>query len=91
MTEDILCAYETRRVDTCLTYLVDNVFVGHDAAAAKKFAGETYHVKKPIEQEAEGSSADEDDEEPSTMLDKVRLRVYEFIRESHSQQYLPRI
>ena len=58
---------------------VDNIFVGHDAAAAKKFADETYHVKKAVEKEAEGSS-DDDDEEPTTLLDKARLRVYEFIR-----------
>jgi calnexin len=38
-------------------------------------------VKKTIEKEAEGST-DEEDEEPSTMLDKIRLRVYEFLRES---------
>lgn len=62
--------------------LFDNIFVGHDAAAAKTFAKETYHVKKPVEQEAEGSSPDEDDEEAgATLVDKIRLRVYEFIRE----------
>jgi calnexin len=61
---------------------VDNIFIGHDEAQAKAFAKETYHVKKPIEQEAEGSAPEEDDEEGSTLVDKVRLRVYEFIRES---------
>ena len=44
-------------------------------------------MKKPIEQEAEGSSDDEDGEEPSTLLDMVRLRVYEFIRESVSNRF----
>lgn len=58
--------------------LFDNIFIGHDSAAAKKFADETYHLKKVIEKEAEGSS-DEEEEEPSTMLDKIRLRVYEFL------------
>ena len=60
---------------------VDNIFLGHDEEAAKKFAKETYHVKKAIEQEAEGSAPEEEDGEPSTLLDKIRLRVYEFIRE----------
>ncbi|KAK1923820.1 ER-associated protein catabolism-related protein [Papiliotrema laurentii] len=59
--------------------LFDNIFIGHDEAQAKAFAKETYHVKKPIEQEAEGSAPEEDDEEGSTLVDKVRLRVYEFI------------
>lgn len=60
--------------------LFDNIFIGHDEAAAKEFAKETYHVKKPIEQEAEGSAPDEEDvEEGSTLVDKIRLRVYEFI------------
>jgi len=59
--------------------LFDNIFVGHDAAQAKKFAAETYHVKKPLEQEAEGSAEGDDDDEPSALLDKIRLKVYEFI------------
>lgn len=37
-------------------------------------------MKKPIEQEAEGSAPDEDEEEAETLVDKIRLRVYEFIR-----------
>ena len=62
--------------------IVDNIFIGHDEAQAKSFAKETFHVKKPIEQEAEGSTPEvEDDEEASTLIDKIRLRVYEFIRE----------
>ena len=61
---------------------VDNIFIGHDAAQAKKFAAETFHVKKPLEQEAEGSAEGDDDDEPSALLDKIRLRVYEFIRMS---------
>jgi calnexin len=64
-----------------LILTVDNIFIGHDAAAAKKFAAETYHVKKPIEKELEG--AYEDDEEPAnTLVEKVQLKVNEFIRES---------
>lgn len=61
--------------------LFDNILIGHDEAEAKKFAKETFHVKKPIEQEAEGSAPDEDDEEAETLVDKIRLRVYEFIRQ----------
>lgn len=59
--------------------LVDNLYIGHDAAQAKKFAEETYHVKKPIEKEAEGSNEDEL-EEPSSLVEKVQLKVYEFLR-----------
>lgn len=55
------------------------MYIGHDAAQAKKFAEETYHVKKPIEKEAEGSNEDEL-EEPSSLIDKVQLKVYEFLR-----------
>jgi calnexin len=63
--------------------LFDNIFIGHDEAAAKTFAKETYHVKKPIEQEAEGSSPDEEDEEgASSFVEKLQLRLYEFIRTS---------
>lgn len=61
-------------------YAVDNIFVGHDAAQAKKFAAETFHVKKPLEQAAEGSADEDDDDEPSALVDKIRLKVYEFIR-----------
>ena len=57
--------------------LFDNIFIGHDAAAAKEFAKETYHVKKPIEQDIEGSL--DVDDEPSTLVDKIRLRIYEFV------------
>jgi len=47
---------------------------------ARAFSKETFHVKKPIEQEAEGSTPDEDDEEVGeTLVDKIRLKVYEFI------------
>lgn len=59
--------------------IVDNLYIGHDAAQAKKFAEETYHVKKPIEKEAEGSNEDEL-EEPSSLVEKVQLKVYEFLR-----------
>ncbi|WVR08300.1 hypothetical protein IAU60_005349 [Kwoniella sp. DSM 27419] len=59
--------------------LFDNIFVGHDAAQAKQFASETFHVKKPIEREAEGSLEDEDLDHPNTLTDKIRLKVYEFI------------
>ncbi|GFZ50221.1 Calnexin homolog [Saitozyma sp. JCM 24511] len=59
--------------------LFDNIFVGHDEAAAKKFADETFHVKRPIEKEAEGSAEEEEELEPSTLVDKIRLKVYEFI------------
>ncbi|ADV22283.1 calnexin [Cryptococcus gattii Ru294] len=58
--------------------LFDNLYIGHDAAQAKKFAEETYHVKKPIEKEAEGSN-EEELEEPSSLVDKVQLKVYEFL------------
>lgn len=67
---------------------VDNIYVGHDAAEAKAFAKETYHVKKPIEQEAEGSKEDSDDDDessPSRLLDKIRLRIYEFTRQLSMQ------
>jgi calnexin len=64
-----------------LTPIVDNVYVGHDAADAKKFAAETFHVKKPIEKEAEGSDSDEIELEAKTLLEKVQLKVYEFMRQ----------
>lgn len=69
-------------VGRSLRSVVDNIFIGHDAAQAKKFAAETFHVKKPLEQAAEGSDDSEDDDEPSALVDKIRLKVYEFIRES---------
>ncbi|ORX38009.1 ER-associated protein catabolism-related protein [Kockovaella imperatae] len=59
--------------------LFDNIYVGHSEEDAKEFAKTTYHVKKPIEQAAEGSV--DEDEEPSGLVDKIRLRVYEFLRE----------
>jgi len=59
--------------------LFDNIFVGHDAAAAKEFAKETFHVKKPIENEAAGAVDEDVEEEPSTLVDKARLKVYEFV------------
>ncbi|WVQ79488.1 hypothetical protein IAT38_001587 [Cryptococcus sp. DSM 104549] len=58
--------------------LFDNLFIGHDAAQAKKFAAETYHVKKPLEKEAEGSNDDELDE-PSALVDKIRFKIFEFL------------
>ncbi|EIW72285.1 calnexin [Tremella mesenterica] len=58
--------------------MFDNIYISHDPEEAKAFAKETFHVKKPIEKEAEGSAEDED-EEPSTLLDKIRLKIYEFI------------
>ena len=60
---------------------VDNMYVGHSEEDAKEFAKVTYHVKKPIEQEAEGSAEEDEEEEASGMVDKIRLRVYEFIRQ----------
>ena len=68
---------------------VDNIYVGHNEADAKEFAKTTYHVKKPLEQAAEGSS--DDDDEPSGLVDKIRLRVYEFIRKLHTAFTLPNI
>jgi hypothetical protein len=62
-----------------LTLPVDNIYVGHSTADAESLAKETYHVKKAIEKEAEGSLDDEDNESIS-ILDKVQLKVYEFIR-----------
>lgn len=60
---------------------VDNIYISHDPAQAKAFAEETFHVKKPIEQEAEGSAEpEEEDGEASSLVDKLRLKVYEFIR-----------
>lgn len=57
--------------------LFDNIYIGTDPAEAKKFADETFHVKKPIEQAAEGSTPD-DDEANLSLSDKVRLKIYEF-------------
>ncbi|ODO00609.1 calnexin [Cryptococcus wingfieldii CBS 7118] len=58
--------------------LFDNLYIGHDVDQAKKFAAETFHVKKPLEKAAEGSTEDDDDE-PETLVDQVRLKIYEFI------------
>lgn len=85
MTEDILCelsCFQPRMSDTQLMETVDNILIGHDAAEAKSLAKETYHVKKAIEKEAEGSVDADEDVQATTLLDKARLRVYEFIRES---------
>jgi len=71
--------------------LVDNIFIGHDVAAAKEFAKETYHLKKPIEQEAEGSAPEDDDAEAESLIDKARLKVYEFIRESRFEAGFDRV
>jgi calnexin len=81
MTEDILCKQPLSWNGTA-DASVDNIYVGHDAADAKKFASETYHVKKAIEKELEGSDSDEIEIQPKTLLEKVQLKVYEFIRES---------
>ncbi|KAK4684067.1 calnexin, partial [Tremellales sp. Uapishka_1] len=59
--------------------LFDNIYVGHSADEAKQLAKETYHVKKAIEREAEGSVEEDEGEEPTTLLDRLRLKVYEFI------------
>lgn len=59
---------------------VDNIYVGHSTADAENLAKETYHVKKAIEKEAEGSLDDEEDEDSMSLLDKTQLKVYEFIR-----------
>lgn len=62
--------------------VVDNILISHDPEDAKRLAKETFHIKKPIEQEAEGSAPEEEDEEEKiSTLDKYRLRVYEFLRE----------
>ncbi|KAL7424885.1 calnexin [Cryptotrichosporon argae] len=58
--------------------LFDNLYIGHDADQAKKFAEETYHVKKPLEKESEGSAEDYDDE-PEGLVDRLRLKLYEFL------------
>ena len=71
-----------------MPHAVDNIFVGHNEADAKAFAQSTYHVKKPLEQAAEGSSSDDDDAEPTGIVDKLRLRMYEFIRELCSRTAL---
>lgn len=68
---------------------VDNIYVGHSAADAKKFASETFHVKKPIEKELEGSDSDEIEIEAKTLVEKVQLKVYEFIRRSSFSSLSP--
>ncbi|WOO78697.1 Calnexin [Vanrija pseudolonga] len=59
--------------------LFDNIYIGHDVAQAEEFAKETFYVKRPIEQEAEGSAPEEDDSIPTTVVDKIRLRLLEFV------------
>ena len=39
-------------------------------------------MKKPIEKDAEGSAEVDDEDTPITMIDNIRLKVFEFIRES---------
>ena len=77
MTEDILCK-PLVYAPVHRSSAVDNIYISHDPEEAKKFAQDTYHVKKPLEKAAEGS--EEEDEEPSTLVDKIRLKVYEFLR-----------
>jgi calnexin len=66
---------ENMKRRTELKYLVDNIYVGHSAEDAKKFASETFHVKKPIEKELEGSDSDDIEIEAKTLVEKVQLNV----------------
>lgn len=60
--------------------LFDNLYIGHDENEAKKLAKETFHVKLPLEKEAEGSVEENEDEETGlTFADKARLRLFQFI------------
>lgn len=61
--------------------LFDNIYIGHSVDDAKKLAEETYHVKKPIEQELEGSTEDDDetDESNLSLYDKASVRLYSFV------------
>lgn len=59
--------------------LFDNIFIGHDEKQAKKFAEETYDIKRPIEMEAEGSVEEDDESAPEGLVDKIRFRIDEFV------------
>lgn len=64
--------------------LFDNIYVGHSAEDAKKFAAETFEVKKPLEVAADKPvTADEDEEDTITFKDDpvsfIRTRVISFI------------
>ncbi|BEJ11496.1 hypothetical protein CspHIS471_0109180 [Cutaneotrichosporon sp. HIS471] len=59
--------------------LFDNIYIGHDEKAAKDFAKETFHMKQPLEKEAEGSVEEDEEEQPLTFADKARVRLFQFI------------
>jgi hypothetical protein len=57
---------------------VDNIFVGHEATAAKALAKETFHTKLAIEKEAEGIEDDEDVEGGLGYKDVLKLKLLQF-------------
>ncbi|KAF8807907.1 calnexin [Phlegmacium glaucopus] len=64
--------------------LFDNLYIGHSAEDAKKFAAETFEIKKPLEVAADKPiTAEDDDEEPLSFKDDpvsfIRTRVIAFI------------
>ena len=61
--------------------VVDNIYVGHSADDAKKFAKETYHIKHAGEL-AEDGDADEDEENKLSTIDTLKLKVYQFASKS---------
>lgn len=60
-----------------MSFLVDNIYVGHSADDAKALAKETYHVKHAGELLEDGD-VDEDEETKLSTVDKLKLRVYQF-------------
>ena len=63
--------------------LFDNLYVGHSAEDAKKFAAETFEIKKPLEVAADKPLADDDDDETVSFRDDpvgfIRTRVISFV------------
>src|SRR5271168_4050021 len=66
--------------------LFDNLYVGHSAEDAKKFAAETFEIKKPLEVAADKPMVadDEDDDDEVSFKDDpvsfIRTRVIAFIK-----------
>ena len=67
-----------------LNFLVDNIFVGHDAADAKALAKETFHVKRAFEKDADELDDEEDAEGKLRFQDVIKLKLMQFRSESCS-------
>ncbi|KAF5384805.1 hypothetical protein D9615_001092 [Tricholomella constricta] len=61
--------------------LFDNLYIGHSIEDAKRFASETFDVKKPLESAAAKSATPDDDEEDESTTPSFKEDPINFIRE----------